>query len=161
MKKFWRIFIAILVLLIGGIFFILTYYPRLAQNVLIPEIEHVRSARLELRGDSIFAGLHIRMHNKGPFKLNLDSIIYRIDFDTMRVLSKAQDIEIVLKPGEADTFKLPLALPVTRIKDRILELQHRDSVDIKTDVRLGVQYGFRKNFASAQKNESYRNAQAP
>lgn len=136
LKPALKVVIVVFVLLIAGGLFIVTYYPKFAQNILIPEIEEVKSVNIRLKGDSLFADLALRMHNKGLFKINIDSIDYKISFDTLHVLTKAQDLDIVLKPGDADTFHLPVALHVKRFATRIKELQERDSADIKSDVRM-------------------------
>jgi LEA14-like dessication related protein len=136
MKKGWTILIAVLVLLIAGGLFIVTYYPKYAQNLLIPDIEQIEALDIRVGEDSLYTTLTLRMQNKGVFKMNLDSILYKINFDTMRVLSKVQDLNIVLKPGDADTFKLPVAIPFKKLVGRIKQLQARDSADIKTEVEI-------------------------
>ena len=136
MRPLYKVLITIAVLIIAGGLFIITYYPKLAQNILIPDIKQMESAQLRLKGDTIFARISLLMANHGIFKMNLDSISYKVEFDTMRVLSKTQDLSIVLRPGESDTFMLPVAIPFRRIAARIGDLQDRDSVDIHNDIRL-------------------------
>jgi LEA14-like dessication related protein len=151
MKRGLTILIAVIVLLVAGGLFVATYYPKYAQNLLIPDIEQLESLDIRVGDDTLFTTLTLRMQNKGVFKMNLDSILYKITFDTLRVLSKLQDLHIVLSPGEADTFKLPVGIPYKRVIKRIHQLQDRDSADIKTEVRLMYNTRFGKAIVPHEK----------
>lgn len=136
MKKVWTIVIASVVMLgAAGLFFI-TYYPEKAQNILIPEIKELPSLKIRVNDDSLHADLSLEMRNSGPFRMNIDSLIYEVHFDTVRALDRAHDVSIVLRPGESDTFSFPVSLPHIKIFHRIRQLQHRDSADIKVDARV-------------------------
>jgi LEA14-like dessication related protein len=134
--KALKVIFGIVVLAGAAALFFMTYYPERAQNVLIPDIEQVETAEISLEGDSLFATLGIRMKNEGLFRINIDSIDYDIHFDTIRVLNHAQDVAIALSPGDEDTFRLPVAVPLKKLLGRIRELQHRDSAYVKSDVRV-------------------------
>jgi LEA14-like dessication related protein len=127
--------IVILVLAVCGIAYVYLF-PKKWQNIFVPDVEQVENVSIRLSGDTAFAVLLLRLENKGPFKMHIDSLDYRVNFDTLRVLSKQQFINLEMQPGDRDTFHFPVSLPYKRIIARAAELKHRDSVDITSEIRI-------------------------
>jgi LEA14-like dessication related protein len=134
-KLFWIIIIVfvIIIVLLGAYFY---FYPKKAQNLLVPEVDQVEKIRIKIVGDTARLELGLKLENKGPFKMNIDSIIYRIKFDTATLLSRAQHLKVVLKSGQSDTFMLPVRLPFRRLMAQIQRVQNQDSVPILTDITI-------------------------
>jgi LEA14-like dessication related protein len=112
------------------------FFPKNAQNILIPEIDQIKQASIKIKGDTAHTDLLIRFKNKGIFKINIDSLSYKVTFDTLQVLNKMQPLQLVLKPGDIDSMTIPVAIPYKRIIGRIRQLQNRDTTDITTEVRI-------------------------
>src|SRR3954464_15122505 len=104
---FVLLFIVSFVLVYG----IYLYYNRKdLQDIFVPRVEQVEQVRIKIKGDTALAQLGLRVQNDGFFKQNIDSLIYHISFDTLNLLSRSQDLNIQLLPGEGDTLQLPAAL---------------------------------------------------
>ncbi len=127
--------ISIVIIVVCGLAYFY-FFPKQAQNILVPEVDQIKTASIKLRGDTAYLDLHIRFKNKGIFKLNIDTLDYNIMFDTLNVLSKQQALKLVLNAGDIDSMIIPVALPYKRIVKRIGQLQSRDSTDITTKVRI-------------------------
>jgi LEA14-like dessication related protein len=136
MKRFLKVFLIIIVILIAGALAYFYFYPKKAQNILIPDIDQVENINIRFKGDTAILDLALRMENKGFMKMNIDSLEYHVMFDTLNVLSKIQDLDIVLRPGDADTVHFPVKVPFTRLLARIKKIQERDSADITTEARV-------------------------
>lgn len=136
MKKFFKIILISIIVLVAAALALFYFYPKYAQNIVIPDIDQVEKINIQMKGDTAFSEVRLLLENKGLFKINIDSLDYAVNFDTMRVLSKQQDLDVVLQPGASDTFNLPVALPFKRIGERIRQLQERDSADIVTEIRI-------------------------
>jgi LEA14-like dessication related protein len=136
MKKF--LFILLIILLASGLLFFALFYfkPKFVQNIFIPEIDQVERIDISLSDDTAYSAIHLFLKNKGPFRINIDSIEYHVNFDTLRVLSRKQDMQLTIGAGENDTLVLPINLPYKRLLERIVELQERDSADITTEARV-------------------------
>jgi LEA14-like dessication related protein len=111
-------------------------YPKKAQNVLIPKVEQVKQVKIRIKGDTALLDLDLELQNHGPFKMNIDSLIYNVKFDTATLLSAAQDLDVVLKPGARDIYRIPAKLPYKRLFRNIKKVQDFDSVPIVSDVRI-------------------------
>ncbi|MES2681214.1 MAG: LEA type 2 family protein [Bacteroidota bacterium] len=136
MKKSIKItlFLVLLLAIAGGVYFFLN--PKKALNIIVPEIDQVENISVKFVGDTAKIDVDLRMQNKGFFKLNIDSLVYYVNFDSATLLAKAQYLNIELKPGQEDTLQLPLDLPYKRLMKKIQSVQDRDSVDIRIDVRI-------------------------
>lgn len=110
--------------------------PKKALNIIIPEFSEVENIHVTLIGDTAHIDVDLRMQNKSFFKLNIDSLIYYVNFDSATLLAKSQYLNIELQPSQTDTLKLPLALPFKRLMKKIKSLQGEDSTNIKIDVRM-------------------------
>jgi LEA14-like dessication related protein len=136
MKKALVIILAVL-LILGGVLFGLFYFkPKFVQNIFIPEIEQVGSIAINVKGDTAYTDLLLELDNKGPFRINIDSIEYHVMIDTIMALSRLQHIEMVIGSGEQDTLHVPLKFHFKKLIKRIVELQERDSLDITTEARV-------------------------
>jgi LEA14-like dessication related protein len=111
-------------------------FPKKAQNILIPDVDQVSQIKIRVDGDTARMNIVLRLENKGLFKMNIDSLIYHVRFDTATLLAGWQDLGVVLATGDADTFQVPVNLPFKRLIANIMKVQHRDSVDIFTAVRI-------------------------
>ncbi len=127
-------FLVLLLAIAGGVYFFLN--PKKALNIIVPEIDQVENISVKFVGDTAKIDVDLRMQNKGFFKLNIDSLVYYVNFDSATLLAKAQYLNIELKPGQEDTLQLPLDLPYKRLMKKIQSVQDRDSVDIRIDVRI-------------------------
>jgi LEA14-like dessication related protein len=136
MKKSIKItlFLILLLALAGGAYFFLN--PKKALNIIVPEIDQVENIFVRFVGDTAKIELDLRMENKSFFKLNIDSLIYYVNFDSATLLAKAQLLNIELKRGQTDTVRLFLDLPYKHLLKKIQSVQDRDSVDIRIDVRV-------------------------
>jgi LEA14-like dessication related protein len=135
-KKIILIVLAVILISAAALAAYFYFYPSKAQNIIVPEIEQLENLKIKVKGDTAFMDLSLKLINSGPFKMNIDSLIYNVKFDTATLLSRAQDLKIVLRPGEVDTFSIPARLPFKRLFSNIRRMQGFDSVAILTDIRI-------------------------
>lgn len=107
-----------------------------AVQIIVPEFENIEEAAIELIDDSLFMDARLLFLNKSFLRLNLDSFIYEVTLDSLKVLSKKQDVDLRLSPGQTDTLNLPFALPFRRLSSKIEQLQSKDSTTLTFDLRL-------------------------
>jgi LEA14-like dessication related protein len=112
------------------------FYPKKAQSILIPELEQVRALKIKVVEDTALVDIELELQNHGPFKMNIDSLIYNLKFDTATLLSGAQDLNVILKAGDSGIYTLPARLPYKRLFKSIREAQDFDSVPILSDIRI-------------------------
>ncbi len=137
----------------SGLFFV-TYFPENLRNIVLPSPERLRGVAIRISNDTLYTNLDLKLENKGLFKINLDSIYYDVRLDTTRLLAGDQDLQVILKSGDADTFAIPLKLPFRQIQAQIEALQERDSAEIRSDITLVYQTVFGK-FRLPHKELSY------
>ena len=135
MKKF-LIILLILLVIAGGAMAYFYLYPKQAQNIIIPEVEQVKQIKFKIKGDTALLDIDLELQNHGPFKMNIDSLIYNVKFDTATLLSAAQDLNVVLEPGASDIYRVPAKLPYKRLFRNIKKVQDFDSVPILSDIRI-------------------------
>jgi LEA14-like dessication related protein len=135
-KKWILIIIVSLLIIAVGLAVYFYLFPKKAQHILIPDIDQVNQIRIRVDGDTARMNIGLRLENKGPFRMNIDSLIYHVRFDTATLLAGRQELGIVLASGDADTFQVPVNLPFKRLIASIMKVQEQDSVDIFTAVRV-------------------------
>jgi hypothetical protein len=129
------IFIILLLLVLTG-YCIYRYRPDLLQRLAVPELRQVEKAEARIARDTAFTNLYLTVRNDGWFKMNIDSLYFNVRFDTLRVLTGDQKLDLILDIGESDTLAMPVAIPFRTLLDMIADGQDQDSVDIATDVRI-------------------------
>lgn len=136
MKKAVKWFLIILLSGIAGLALFLYLNPKKGLRVLLPDINSVEHISIALKQDTALIDASLNIENKGLFKLTIDSLAYRVCFDTATLLSGQRYVGIKLRSGRQDTLHLPLSLPFKRLTREIRSHQHQDSVSIPVEVRL-------------------------
>lgn len=136
MKRGFKVLLVVIVLGLLGVGFYLFFNPKKALNIILPEGEKLNNIHVNFSNDTAYITLETYIKNKSIFKLNLDSLVYKVKLDTATLLSKSQFLDEKLKRSESDTLDLVIALPYKRLSKKIKSLQNRDSVDIDLELRL-------------------------
>lgn len=136
MKNASKILLIAVILALCGVGFYFFSNPKKALNIIIPESEKLNNIHVRFSRDTAYIDLQIYIKNKSLFKLDIDSIVYKVKLDTSTLLSKSEFLNEKLKRSESDTLNLIVALPYNRVSKKIKSLQNRDSVDIDIDLRL-------------------------
>ncbi len=136
MKKTVIIFVSLIVTIGLGLAAWLYVHPKKALSIVIPKINQVSHVHINLLQDTARIDADLAIRNDGFFKLHIDSLGYHIGLDTATFLSGVRFVNVQLARGQADTLKLPLALPYLRLMKEIKSLQGRDSVDIPIKLRI-------------------------
>ena len=136
MRKSRKIIVLLFVISLAGLAVYYFFNPKKALNIIIPEIDQIKNIHVAFNGDTAYIDLNLKIENKSIFKLNIDSLIYQLTFDSAKVLARHENINVVLKHRETDTITLPLALPFKRLMKKIKSLQSQDSVNISVGVRV-------------------------
>src|SRR4051812_38792689 len=97
--KISGVIVLVLIIIAAALLGYFYFFPKQAQNILVPEIDQLKEANIHIKGDTAFTRLNIRLKNKGVFKIHIDSLLYAVTFDTLKVLSKQQPLNIDIKAG--------------------------------------------------------------
>jgi LEA14-like dessication related protein len=136
MKKIIKPAVFILILGLLGLVIYLFLQPKKALQVIIPDLNRMENIHITLSQDTAFIEASLDIENKSLFKLDLDSLEYRVQLDTATLLSAKRYLGLKLKRSQKDTLHLPLALPFKRLRNKIRSLQGLDSVDVPVHIKL-------------------------
>lgn len=136
MKKTIKWLLLILALALSGLAAYLFANPKKALQVVIPDLNKVEHIQVNFMQDTARINARLDIENKGIFKLDIDSLEYRVRLDTATLLSAQRYIGIKLASSQKDTIDLLVSLPYKRLRREIKGKQGQDSVNVSVDLKL-------------------------
>lgn len=135
-NKFKHVGILILVILIvtGG----LIYFLR-KQIVMhfIPNVEQVGEININVTNDTTYVSSKLALKNKSFFKIEIDSIKYKVSLFGKTYLQNQKYLGVVLNGNELDTLDFSLKIPyVAILKDLKVERKKGDSASYSINISL-------------------------
>lgn len=130
--KKWIVAIVVILLLGAGII-ALFFNPKKGLRLALPDLDDITLVNARIANDTAYVDVDMLLENKSIFKLNLDTLFYRIVLADSLLFNKTQVLNIRQKTGDINTFKLPLKIPVTKTMRTVKSLQNQDSTYIEID----------------------------
>lgn len=143
--KTWIIAIGILLLLGAGVITIF-FNPKKGLKLVLPDLDDITLVNAAIENDTAYVGIGMVLENKSIFKLDLDTLFYRIMLADTMLFNSTQVLNIRQKAGDVNTFQLPLKIPVTKTMQTIKGLQSQDStyIEIESYIVYNTIFGSKK-----------------
>lgn len=126
--------IAVLVVILLGVGIIAMFFnPKKGLKLVLPDLDDITLVNAAIENDTAYVGIGMVLENKSIFKLDLDTLFYRIMLADTMLFNSTQVLNIRQKSGDVNTFQLPLKIPVTKTMQTIKGLQNQDSTYIEID----------------------------
>jgi LEA14-like dessication related protein len=110
--------------------------PKNALKLIVPEIERIKNASVRFKKDTAYIGIDFVVKNSGFFRLNIDSLYYKVSYDTSLYIEKKIATKVALDRGEVDSVKVPVSLPYKKLISTIKNLQSEDSTKIEVKIKI-------------------------
>lgn len=107
--------------------------PKKALKLVLSDLEDISLVNASIQQDTAYVSIGMHLENKSLFTLNLDTLFYRIALADSQLFNRKQVLNIRQKPGDLDTFNLPLRIPVSKTMRTIRSLQQQDSTYLDVD----------------------------
>lgn len=133
--KKWIIAVVV-VLLIGAGVIALFFNPKKGLRLVLPDLDDITLVDARIENDTAYVGVDMLLENKSIFKLDLDTLFYRIVLADSMLFNQTQVLNIRQKPGESRNFVLPLKIPVSKTMATVKALQQQDSTYIEIDAYM-------------------------
>lgn len=130
--KKWIIAIVVILLIGAGIIAIF-FNPKKGLKLVLPDLDDITLVDARIENDTAYVGIDMLLENKSIFKLDLDTLFYRIVLADSLLFNQTQALNIRQKPGESHTFVLPLKIPLSKTMGTVKSLQNQDSTYIEID----------------------------
>lgn len=143
--KKWIIAVLVVILLGAGIIAVF-FNPKKGLKLVLPDLDDITLVNAAIENDTAYVGIGMVLENKSIFKLDLDTLFYRIMLADTMLFNSTQVLNIRQKAGDVNTFQLPLKIPVTKTMQTIKGLQSRDStyIDIDSYIVYNTVFGSKK-----------------
>lgn len=130
MKRLLLILLVVLIIGCAALGFLYLYNPRKALLMVIPDLRDLKKIALQIKGDSLFAKPQLILENKSIFRIHILQLEMNLNLENERLLSVKEYKEIDLQPGDSLFYTLPIRLPLQKLRNKIDELQGKDSASI-------------------------------
>lgn len=130
--KKWAVAI-IIILLIGTGIIAIFFNPKKGLRLVLPDLDDITLVNATIANDTAYVDIDMLLENKSVFKLNLDTLFYKIILADSLLFNQTQVLNIRQKAGDVNTFKLPLKIPVSKTMRTVKSLQNQDSTYIDID----------------------------
>lgn len=107
--------------------------PKKALKLVLPDLEDISLVNASIQQDTAYVSIGMHLENESLFTLTLDTLFYRIGLADSQLFNRKQVLNIRQKPGDLDTFNLPLRIPVSKTMRTIQSLQQQDSTYLDVD----------------------------
>lgn len=102
---------------------------------LLPTLENTTLSISNITPDSLKAQVKMDVHNNMPITLRIDSLRYQTRVDGTLLIQGAKDQPLVLKGDSLSRLSLPVAMDLSKVKDK-LETSQQDCVDVQLTMDL-------------------------
>lgn len=130
--KKWIIAIVIILLIGAGIIAIF-FNPKKGLKLVLPDLDDITLVNAAIENDTAFVDVNMVLENKSIFKLDLDTLFYKVVLADSLLFNQTQVLNIRQKAGDVDTFRLPLKIPISKTMRTVKSLQNQDSTYIEID----------------------------
>ena len=143
--KRWLIPI-ILLLIIGTAVVVIFFNPKKGLKLVLPDINDITLATASIKNDTAYVGVNMILENKSIFKLDIDTLFYKITLADSFLFAETKALNIKQKQGEKKQIELPLRIPIHKTMSTIKSLQHQDSsyISIAAYVVYNTIFGSKK-----------------
>jgi LEA14-like dessication related protein len=126
--------IAIVIILLIGIGVIAIFFnPKKGLKLVLPDLDDITLVNAVIENDTAYVDVNMVLENKSIFKLDLDTLFYKIVLADSVLFNQTQVLNLRQKPGDANTFKLPLKIPISKTMHTVKSLQNQDSTYLEID----------------------------
>lgn len=133
-KKAKRWITAIVTVLLIGIGIIAIFFnPKKGLKLVLPDLDDITLVNATIEHDTAYVDVDMLLENKSVFKLDLDTLFYKIVLADSLLFNQTQVLNIRQKAGDVNTFKLPLKIPISKTMHTVKSLQNQDSTYIEID----------------------------
>jgi len=133
--KKWIIAIVVILLVAAGLI-ALFFNPKKGLRLVLPDLDDITLVNARLANDTAYVDVDMLLENKSVFKLDLDTLFYKIVLADSLLFNQTQVLNIRQKAGDIDTFTLPLKIPVSKTMRTVKSLQSQDSTYIEIDAYM-------------------------
>lgn len=130
--KRWILAIVLLLLICAGIVAVF-FNPKKGLKLVLPDLDDITRVNAIIKNDTAYVDVDMLLENKSVFKLDLDTLFYKIVLADSVLFNQTQVLNIHQKAGDVNTFKLPLKIPVSKTMHTVKSLQNQDSTYIEID----------------------------
>lgn len=133
-KKAKRWIMAIVIVMLMGIGIIAIFFnPKKGLKLVLPDLDDITLVNAAIENDTAYVDVDMVLENKSVFKLDLDTLFYKIILADSLLFNQIQVLDIRQKAGDVNTFTLPLKIPIRKTMRTVKSLQSQDSTYIEID----------------------------
>lgn len=146
-RKAKKWIIAIVIILLIGIGVIAIFFnPKKGLKLVLPDLDDITLVNAAIENDTAYVGVDMVLENKSIFKLDLDTLFYKVVLADSMLFNQTQVLNIRQKSGDVNTFKLPLKIPISKTMHTIRSLQNQDStyIEIHSYIVYNTIFGSKK-----------------
>lgn len=127
------VIVALIIILVAAWFY---FNPRKALHFAVPDFEKIELVQAFVKHDTAYLSIYAVLHNKAPYKITIDSLLFDIVLDTTVIITERRPVNIRMAQGQKDTTKLSLKLPVKKVRKVIDRLQGGDSTTLTGNFKI-------------------------
>ncbi len=131
-SKRWIIFTALFLIIGAGIVFIF-FNPKKGLKLVLPDLDDISLVKTTIKNDTAYIGIDMVLENKSIFKLDIDTLSYKITLADSLLFNETKAMNIKQKPGETSKIEMPLRIPITKTMGTIKSLQKQDSTYVQIE----------------------------
>jgi LEA14-like dessication related protein len=142
-----RWIIAIVIILLIGVGVIAIFFnPKKGLKLVLPDLDDITLVNAAIENDTAYVGVDMVLENKSIFKIDLDTLFYKVVLADSILFNQTQVLNIRQKSGDVNTFKLPLKIPISKTMHTIRSLQNQDStyIEIHSYIVYNTIFGTKK-----------------
>lgn len=133
--KKWIILLILLVIIGVGVIFIF-FNPKRGLKLVLPDLNDVSLVKVSIKNDTAYLSVDMVLENKSIFKLNIDTVFYKIILADSLLFNETKALNIKQKPGDVTEIEMPLRIPMTKTIGTVKSLQNQDSTYIEIDAYI-------------------------
>jgi len=153
------IFIVLLILISGGVFFI--FRTQVIAHF-IPNVEQIGDIHIQIKNDTSYISSKLIVKNKSFIKIEIDTIKYKIELFHKTYLQNQKFIGVVLQEHGKDTLDFSLKIPYASILKELKAQRNKgDSTDYSVTISLQYSTVFGKVEIPINKSAKLKIPQPP
>jgi LEA14-like dessication related protein len=137
MKRKVRRRIVLTGILVIGFLAVIFYYlfnPGKALNLILPGLNEINYAHIDLKKDSALVKLFVFIQNKMPYKMAIDTFYFEIKLNGIKIIEETVPTDINLSWRDTDTIKLPANISLKQTSKIISDLNSQDSTELEASI---------------------------
>lgn len=134
--KRWIISIVLLLLLAGIGVIVIFFNPKKGLKLVLPELQDIKLAKAAIKNDTAYVGVDMVLENNSIFKLNIDTLFYKITLADSLLFEETKVLQMKQKPGEKKQVEVSVRIPIHKTMRTIKFLQKQDSTYIEIEAYI-------------------------